>query len=64
MGIFRHAQPLEMMLDAKAVRHAGIFAVDVGFWDVELVTLGAVRLLSPSLSTGFGIRFPVASSRF
>ena len=42
------------MLDAKAVRQGGIFAVD----------LGSVRLLTPSLSTGFGICIPVAIPRF
>ena len=52
-----------MMLEAKAVRHGGIFAVDVGVLDVVVVILVA-RLLSPSLSTGFGIRCPVASARF
>ena len=44
------------MLDAKAVRQGGIFAVD----------LGIVRLSTPSLSlsTGFGICIPVAIPRF
>lgn len=42
------------MLDAKAVRHGGIFAVD----------LGSVRLSRLSLSTGFAMCFPVAKPRF
>lgn len=52
--MLRHAQALEMMPDAKAVRQGGIFAVD----------LGRIRLSSSLGSTGFGIWFAAANPRF
>ena len=63
VGMLKHAQPLEMMLEAKAERAEGIIGVPAGLVDVDDVVV-ILRLLSTSLSTGFGIRCPEASPRF
>ena len=64
VGMLRHAQPLEMMLDANVERQVGTLALVVVIFEVVDVVVVILRLASTSPLVGFGMRCSASIPRF